>query len=223
MNNEQDKLLDHDYDGIKELDNDLPRWWVYLFWITIIWGVLYMLYYHVFNIGYLQDDEYKSEMDINYVRGSETDSKFLGVLESYHSPFYEPAGDVTPRMKLLGEGFEAYVEISAESDTTTYVLLTEAAEVLKGKDIYIKNCLQCHGAAGQGGIGPNLTDNYWIHDGNFNSVVKSIKYGYPAKGMIAWRTFLSEEKIIQVGSFVNTLKGTNPPNAKPPQGELYEE
>ena len=222
MNNEQDKLLDHDYDGIKELDNDLPRWWVYLFVVTIIWSFFYMMYYHVFDVGYLQDDEYKLEMNANYVRVAEADTKFLGILESYHSPLYNPGGDMTPRKKLLGEGILAYVEITSESDTMIYIALTEAADIAKGKDIFIKNCLQCHGAVGQGGIGPNLTDNYWLHDGNFTGIIKSIKYGYPAKGMIAWRSFLNEENILQVGTYITTLMGTNPPDGKPPQGELYE-
>lgn len=83
--------------------------------------------------------------------------------------------------------------------------------------------MQCHGAVGQGGIGPNLTDKYWLHDGSFTGIIKSIKYGYPAKGMIAWRSFLKEENILQVGSYVNTLKGTNPADAKAPQGDFYEE
>ncbi len=223
MSEENDKLLDHDYDGIKELDNDLPTWWLWLFYVTIAWAVLYMLFYHVFSIGYLQTDEYKQEMNPNYVRVSEADSKTLGILDSYHSPFYTPKGDITPRMILMGAGQVAYIEETAESDTVQYVALTEIADLTAGKALFTRNCLQCHGAAGEGGIGPNLTDNYWIHGNTFTNVVKSVKYGYPAKGMISWRAFLKPEEIIKVASFVQTLKGTNPPNQKAPQGELVEE
>lgn len=222
MTDNNEKLLDHDYDGIKELDNDLPRWWVWLFWLSIIWGLLYMIYYHVFHIGYLQEDEWKREMNPNYVRTTEADTKLLGILDSYHSPLFKPGGDITPRQLALGEGLPEFVEETAESDTVDYIMLTDNAELQAGKAIYVKNCVQCHGAAGEGGIGPNLTDDYWIHGGQFNDVVKSVKYGYPAKGMIAWRTFLKPEELIQVSSFVRTLHGTNPPNAKAPQGDLVE-
>ncbi len=223
MSEEYDKLLDHDYDGIKELDNDLPTWWLWLFYVTIAWSVLYLLFYHVFNIGYLQEDEYMQEVDPNYVRIAESDSKTLGILDSYHSPFYTPEGDVTPRMILMGAGQVAYVEETSETDTISYIAFTDIADINNGKDLFIRNCLQCHGAAGEGGIGPNLTDDYWLHGASFTNIVKSMKYGYPAKGMIAWRAFLKPDEILQTASFVQTLRGTNPPNQKAPQGELVEE
>jgi len=223
MSTEHDKLLDHDYDGIKELDNDLPRWWLWLFYITIIWSVLYMLYYHVADIGYLQEDEYQASVNPAYVKISAADTKFLGVLDSYHSPFYKPEGDITPRMKLLGAGIEAFVEETAETDTVTYIAFTDPNELALGKDIFLRNCVQCHGPAGEGGIGPNLTDKYWIHPPDFNGLVKSVKYGYPAKGMISWRSFLKSEDIIRVSSYIQTLKNTNAPGGKAPQGEIIEE
>lgn len=219
---EKDKLLDHDYDGIRELDNDLPTWWLWLFYFTIGWAVLYMLYFHVFKVGYLQSDQYLKEMNPNYVRVAASDSKTLGILNSYHSPFYKPGGDITPRMLLLGAGDAVFIEETRESDTTTYIAFTEPTEIVKGKELFIRNCVQCHGKVGEGGIGPNLTDNYWLHGNSFTDIVKSIKYGYTAKGMIAWKNSLSQEKIIHVASFVKTLKGTNPPNPKAPQGELVE-
>lgn len=220
---EYGKLLDHDYDGIKELDNDLPRWWLYLFYITIVWGTLYLLYYHVFDVGYLSADEYKEEMNPNYVRVSEADTKFLGILDSYHSPLNKHGQDRTPRLDILSQGGAVFVEETAESDTTSYVYYTDDAQLANGRDLFIKNCVQCHGVAGEGGIGPNLTDNYWLHGGQFNNIVKSVKYGYPAKGMISWRAFLKPEQILQVSSFVRTLRGSNPANPKAPQGDLVEE
>jgi len=217
-----DKLMDHDYDGIKELDNDLPRWWTYLFYATIIWAVLYMLYYHVFDIGYLSSDEYKKEMNPAYVRPASADARLLGILPEYHSPMYNPNGDWTPLKGSSGAKVEEYVELTAESDTITYAAVDDAASLEEGDQIFQKYCAQCHGKLGEGGIGPNLTDDYWIHGGQFTDIVKSIKYGYPAKGMISWRGTLNSEQIIKAASHVATLRGTNPPNAKAPQGELVE-
>lgn len=223
MSEEYDKLLDHDYDGIKELDNDLPTWWLWLFYFTIAWAVIYLLYFHVFNIGYLQTDEYLQEVNPSYVRVAESDAKTLGILNSYHSPFYKIGGDMTPRMILMSAGQAAYIEETAETDTVSYVAFTDIANIAAGKDLFIRNCLQCHGATGEGGIGPNLTDNYWLHGATFTDVVKSVKYGYPSKGMISWRAFLKPDEIIEVASFIQTLKGTNPTNPKAPQGKLVEE
>ncbi len=223
MSDLNDKLLDHDYDGIKELDNDLPRWWVWLFILTIIWSFAYMIYYHVADIGYLSTDEYRLEMNPNYIRIQESDAKLMGVLNEYRSPYFNSKGEMTPRMRLLGQVQEAYIEESRESDTISYFALTEPEQIASGVETYKKNCVSCHGNFGEGGIGPNLTDNYWMHKSSMTDVVKSIKYGYPAKGMISWRGFLKEDQILEVASFVLTLKGTNPPNAKSPQGDLVED
>ena len=223
MSEEYDKMLDHDYDGIKELDNDLPTWWLWLFYLSIVWSVLYMIFYHIFNIGYLQLDEYSLELNPNYVRVAEADSKLFGVLEGYHSPFYVPGGDVTPRMILMGGEEIVYIEETAETDTITYIAFTDLAEIAVGKELFLKNCVACHGTAGEGSVGPNLADKYWLHGNSFTDIVKSMKYGYPTKGMISWRAFLKQEEILQVASFVQTFKGTNPSNPKAPQGELIED
>ncbi|MBU2652721.1 MAG: c-type cytochrome [Bacteroidetes bacterium] len=220
----EDKLLDHDYDGIHELDNNLPRWWLYLFYFTIVWGVVYMLYYHVFDIGYSQVDQYRQEMDPNYVRVGSAEHRFLGVLPEYHSPYYSVRPEVTPARLLAMSGRPARpVMMTAATDTITYVRLTDEPDLKAGNEIFVKNCAQCHGDQGQGGIGPNLTDKYWIHGTDYGTIVRSVKYGYPAKGMIPWLGTLSEEQAMKVASFVYTLRGTNPPNPKPPQGDLIAE
>ena len=217
---DKDKMTDHEYDGIRELDNDLPRWWLYMFYISIVIAVVYMFYYHVFDIGYLSADEYKKEMDPNYQRVKEADAKLLGVFHEYHSPYYNP-GETTPASEAGDRG--EYVELSAASDTMTYLALTEAAAIESGKKVYDKNCVQCHGKLGEGGIGPNLTDEYWLHGGDVTDIVKTIKYGFPAKGMVAWRGTIRPEQILEVSSYIKTIHGTNPPNAKGPQGDLVSE
>lgn len=98
-------------------------------------------------------------------------------------------------------------------------LLTDNTALESGKQIYAQNCASCHKSLGEGGIGPNLTDEYWIHGGKIEEVFNTIRNGVPAKGMIAWKGKLSDEKMLEVASFVKSLKGTNPPNAKAPQGD----
>ena len=88
--------------------------------------------------------------------------------------------------------------------------------------LYQANCMPCHGAAGEGGIGPNLTDAYWIHGSTHLSMFEIVTDGVLEKGMTPWGSILSVEERAQIVAFVASLQGTNPPNAKAPQGELTE-
>jgi len=93
----------------------------------------------------------------------------------------------------------------------------------EAKEIYVKSCLVCHGANGEGNVvGPNLTDNYWIHGGSPGDIYQIIANGFPTKGMQAWNTQLSEEQMVAVTGYIINMHGTNPANAREPQGELYE-
>lgn len=215
MNDQYDKLLDHDYDGIKELDNDLPRWWVWLFYITIVFGVLYMLYYHVLDVGFSSADQYRSEVDPTFVRQQDiVQPSYLGVLPKYMSPLAQREADKRTFEKTK------FVMLTHETDTTTYVAATGPVALAEGQEIFQVRCASCHGAQGQGGVGPNLTDNYWLHGAEFSNIVKTVRYGFPTKGMISWLGHLTPGQIIHVATFVQTLHGTNPPNPKAPEGEL---
>jgi cytochrome c oxidase cbb3-type subunit 3 len=221
MTEHNDNMTVHEYDGIQEHDNNLPRWWLYLFYFSIIFAVVYMMYYHVLDIGYLQDDQYQAEVDPNFVRVSDADTKLLGVLPEYHSPWHNPRGDQTPRSRLMSSGEDvAPVMLTRATDTVAYIAVTDPAQLAAGKETFVRVCSQCHGRVGEGGVGPNLADDYWIHGDGINNVVKSIKYGYPQQGMVPWRGTLSPEEILNTASYVLTLRGTNPPNAKAPQGDL---
>ncbi len=178
-----DKILSgHDYDGIKELDNDLPKWWVWLFYITIIIAVIYMLNFHVLGWGISQADEYNNEMAAANV-------------------IYQ---------KQVGDNI-----LNASSVT----VLTDEASLQAGKEIWVKSCTVCHLAEGQGLVGPNMTDEYWIHGCSIGDIFNIILVGVPEKGMISWKDQLKPLQIQQVSSYIVTLKGTNPPNPKEPQGE----
>lgn len=186
VEHEQDILLDHNYDGIKELNNDLPPWWKYSFIISIFWAIGYFSYYHVFG-GPSSHDE--------YVRS----------------------------MRQAKEQVEAYARANAGKVDESNIKMADAAGIAEGKEIFIANCSPCHGKNGEGIVGPNLTDNYWLHGGSMNDIFKTIKYGWPAKGMKSWAADLSALQIKNVASYVKSLVGTNPANAKAPQGDLYTE
>ncbi len=220
LDDELDKLMDHDYDGIRELDNRLPPWWVKLFYITIIWSVGYMFYYHFLGIGDLSQAEYMKEMNLNYSREKDQTYRPLLLVETYHSPYYNPKGDITPKLLAEAQGLELFTAPPVqEEEELNYEPLTDAESLQRGKQIYLQNCVKCHGVAGEGGIGPNLTDDYWIHgEGDINSIIRIIRNGVPVKGMIAWKSYLRPQQIHEVGSYVYSLRGTNPPNAKEPQG-----
>lgn len=92
---------------------------------------------------------------------------------------------------------------------------------VEGKALYAINCAPCHGQAGEGIVGPNLTDAFWLHGESAESIVQTITDGVPAQGMIAWGNILGPKKIESVAAFILSLKGSNPPNAKAPQGEEF--
>lgn len=186
VENEESIMLDHDYDGIKELDNNLPPWWKYGFYLTILVGVVYLLNYHVLKTSPLQVEEY------------------------------------TISMKKAEAEIAEFMKTSANNvDENTVKLLTDPSDIAAGKEIFLSTCSACHGKLGEGSVGPNLTDDYWIHSGSVKEIFKTIKYGYPDKGMKSWKEDYSPIQIAQLTSFIRTLRGTNPPKQKDKQGELY--
>ncbi|MGZ3931112.1 MAG: cbb3-type cytochrome c oxidase N-terminal domain-containing protein [Bacteroidia bacterium] len=184
---EEEIMLSHNYDGIRELDNDLPPWWKYGFYLTIVVAVVYLIHYHVIHTGDLQVTEYNKEVE----KGKQ---------------------EVAEYMK----------NASNNVDETTVKML-EGADLESGKGIFISTCAACHGKLGEGGVGPNLTDEYWLHGGSLQDIFKTIKYGWPDKGMKSWKEDLSPVQMAQVASYIRTLKGTLPLNGKPAQGDLYKE
>ncbi len=189
MEKEKDILMDHNYDGIRELDNVLPPWWVAMFYITIIFGVIYYGYQHFSDSGISSAQEYEMAME-----QAEKDVK-----------------------AFLAKQSDAV-------DETTVTLLTDDADLAIGESIFQNLCVPCHGQYGEGNsIGPNLTDKYWLNGGGIKNVFTTIKYGVPEKGMISWKSQIRASDMQKVASYILSLQGTNPPNAKDPQGDLWDE
>ncbi|MFN3840582.1 MAG: cbb3-type cytochrome c oxidase N-terminal domain-containing protein [Cyclobacteriaceae bacterium] len=186
---ESEIMLDHNYDGIKELDNHLPPWWTWLFYGSIVWGAIYLIVYHVTDSLPLMDQEYQNEVAIAQEQ----------------------------KVKLLAS------QPALVIDENNLVYEPDEQIIKSGRQVYVVNCASCHMPDGQGNIGPNLTDDYWIHGGSVTDIFKVIKNGVQEKGMIPWGPVLSPKQIRDVTFYIKSIKGSNPPNPKAPQGELFKD
>lgn len=184
---EHDIMLDHNYDGIQELDNSLPPWWKYGFYFTILLAVVYIWYYHAGGNGPSSYDEYVAEVQ----RGEEAKA--------------------------------AYLAKSANNVDENTVKMGDAASISSGANIFQTSCAACHAKDGGGGVGPNLTDDYWLHGGDIKDIFKSVKYGWPDKGMKSWKDDFSPRQLADLASYIKSLKGSKPAAPKEQQGELYVE
>ncbi|MFM6953712.1 MAG: cbb3-type cytochrome c oxidase N-terminal domain-containing protein [Sphingobacteriaceae bacterium] len=183
LSEEKDMMLDHSFDGIAELDNPTPPWFMWLFYATIAFAVVYLVNYHVLGYSPLQEQEYANELQQAQAE----------------------------KTALLAKSADRIDENSVKKSD-------DAAAISGGKTLFLANCVACHGDKGQGLVGPNLTDEYWIHGGTINDVFKTIKYGVPEKGMISWEKTMTPKQLSELANFVLSIKGSNPANPKAPQG-----
>ncbi len=176
-----DRLIkDHSYDGIQELDNDLPPWWKWLFYLTIVFAIIYSVRLFVFHADDLvQAREY--EIVVNEATADTPDAAAFEV-----------------------------------------VLLTDPADLAAGKETWTKICSACHLVDGGGIVGPNMTDNYWIHGNKVEDLYRIVADGVIEKGMIPYKSQLSDQARLQVVSYILTeIVGTTPATPKAPEGDEY--
>jgi cytochrome c oxidase cbb3-type subunit III len=181
---DQDRLIEHSYDGIQEYDNPMPRWWVTMFWATIIYAGLYLL-----NLGGMGEGE--------------------GRIAQYEASVAAAVAARPPEAPTL-------------TPEALLALAEDPAHVAAGKEDFTKYCVACHAADGGGLIGPNLTDNAWIHGGRIEEIHATIVAGVLAKGMPAWGQMLTPAEVDDVTTYVWSLHGTTPAAPKAPEGEVVD-
>ena len=186
ISEEKDLVMEHEFDGIAELDNPTPAWFMVLFYGTMIFAVVYMFSYHVMDWGKLQEQEYADES-----KQAEEDKIAL---------LMKP-GNKSNKIN------ENNVEQSSDP------------QVLQAGGALFKNaCAACHGDNAQGLVGPNLTDEFWLHGGTIKEIFKTIKYGVPEKGMISWEKTMNAKQISDIANYILSIQGSKPAGAKAPQG-----
>lgn len=189
QHNQDEKLLEHEADGIRELDNNLPRWWLYGFYFTIVMSGLYMYYFHVY-----------SGPDWNilwYGPRTSQDEYAAQVKEAELMMANAPKAKKEPMVLLT----------DAES-------LAKGSEIFHGTN---NLCYTCHREDLGGQVGPNLTDDHWINGCSLEEIAQSITTGFPEKGMLPYGSGnkLSDRELMQVASYVISQRGSNPPDPKP--------
>ncbi|MEL6340508.1 MAG: cbb3-type cytochrome c oxidase N-terminal domain-containing protein [Myxococcota bacterium] len=184
---DENPLTGHNYDGIEEYDNPMPKWWINIFIATVIFSGLYVIHYE-FGSGAGVHEAYETEMLAFQASQEETNA-----------------------------GEEEITE------TSLAAFIKEPTAVEGGKAVYVTNCQSCHGAKGEGIIGPNLTDRYWLHGGGtLLGIHTVVSEGVLAKGMPAWNRVLAPNDLNSVVAFVGSLRGTNV-QGKDPQGDPVED
>lgn len=179
---ENERLLEHSYDGIQEYDNPMPRWWVITFWATIVFSILYALNVPGIGNGKGRIADYDADM-----------AQAMALRAKM-----EPAGVFT--------------------DSSLAALAGDAAALDKGKQVFATYCAACHRPDGGGQIGPNLTDDSWIHGASLPEIRATINNGVLAKGMPEWGKVLKPDEVSAAAVYVRSLVGSNPPNPKAPEG-----
>jgi len=180
---EFDKLMDHEYDGIREYDNPLPGWWTGIFIATILFSVVYWAFFHLGGPGLSETESYEAEM------------KAFAAVQA------KQAAETGPDEATLAQ------------------MQANPAALADAKALFAKHCLACHGANGEGKIGPNMTDSHQIHGSTRVDIYHTIKNGVPAKGMISWEKVLKPAEMMNLTVFVASLRGTNAAGGKAPEGQ----
>ncbi len=186
-------LRPHRYDGIMEYDNPPPGWLTGLFFASIIFSLVYIPYY------------------------------LAGYIYSFDTPAVNLTKELEAEAAKAKAEAKAHPERSGPTDADLRALVSDSGRVEQGKTLFAAKCAPCHGPQAQGLIGPNLTDNAWLHGGKPTEIRHTIVEGVPAKGMIPWGSQLKSDEIDALVAFVLSVRGSNPPNPKAPEGEVVDD
>jgi cytochrome c oxidase cbb3-type subunit 3 len=176
----------HNYDGIKEYDNPMPGWWIWIFWITVLFSPIYVLGVHTF-----------------------------GFLDSYQDDLAQGQDELQTIRHTYAEANPSAAVDAASLDA----MVANPQMAQAGAVHFAAQCAACHGMEGQGLIGPNLTDAYWIHGNSNQAIFDIITKGVLEKGMPPWEAVYSPEERAELVAYINSILGTNPPNPKAPEGQ----
>ncbi|MCL1158415.1 cytochrome-c oxidase, cbb3-type subunit III [Shewanella inventionis] len=211
---EEGKSMGHEFDGIEELNNPLPKWWAYMFYLTIVFGVIYLALYP--GLG-----NYKglfgwtsSNQSIGTEKGLKADSAAALEAAKAENRLSQYDREVAHADEKYGPIFAAYLATPLEE-------LVKDEEALKvGGRLFLQNCAQCHGSDARGSKGfPNLTDSDWLYGGDLATIKTTLMNGrngmMPPKGGLP----IEDSEIKGLAEYVIKLSGGEHDEALAAQGQ----
>lgn len=204
MGVEEGEDMGHEYDGIREINNPLPKWWSYMFWGTIVFSLVYLALYPGLGnfkglLGWQSSDQ--TVRTVAESKASIADSQQAKELDQYAKELGDAEQAYGELFKALaydesGNNLRPIEEIAADQDARRV-----------GQRLFLQNCAQCHGSDARGQQGfPNLTDNDWLYGGEPETIKTTLMHG--RKGaMPAWIDTLGEDGVQEVTSYALSLSG----------------
>lgn len=225
---EEDETTGHSYDGIREYDKPLPKWWLVVFFGTLFWGLGYWIFFPSIQpnawkgistvevdgqqLSWSSKNELNSDLQANnakFVQNFEVILQDAGASEAVGelSKLHE-----LQAQKVSASGDELQGKIDEQVKTLApYVdKLSGDPEAIKiGNRLFLQNCAVCHGSNAKGGVGyPNLTDNDWLYGGQSQNILLTLHNGRVG-GMAAWREQIGESGVRAAAEYVLSLSGTH--------------
>ncbi len=195
---EEGESCGHEFDGIEEINNPLPKWWTIMFFATFVWAVVYLIAYP--GMGNWE----------GLFKWTSSNQGITTLAESKQATIDNQAAgkrvQLDQEIAKADERFGPVFQQFAKQDIIELAKNEEALEI--GQRLFAQNCSQCHGSDARGGLGfPNLTDKDWLYGGTPADIKKSLMDGRVAVGMAAWGAALGEEGVDHVAAYVLSLSG----------------
>ncbi|CDT06094.1 cytochrome-c oxidase, cbb3-type subunit III [Vibrio sp. 10N.222.51.C8] len=199
---EEGQDMGHEYDGIRELNNPLPKWWTYLFVSTIVFAAVYLALYPGLGnfkglLGWTSSNQ--TVRSVEESRSAIAAAQANKQLDAY-------AKELDDADTYFGEAFRKLAH--DENGLRSVPDIASDADAIKvGQRLFLQNCSQCHGSDARGQKGfPNLTDDAWLYGGEPQAIVTTIMHGRVGQ-MPGWKDALGEEGVKEVVSYTLSLSG----------------
>lgn len=196
--------MGHEYDGIRELNNPLPKWWTYLFFGTFIFAAIYLALYPGLGsfkglLGWQSSDQTVSSL---------ADSKASIASAQKDKRLDQFAKELDDADRYFGEAFNKLAYVEGTKDLRPIPTIAADHEAIQvGQRLFLQNCSQCHGSDARGQKGfPNLTDGAWLYGGEPQAIVTTLLYGRAGQ-MPAWKDALGVQGVKEVVSYTLSLSG----------------
>lgn len=204
MGVEEGEDMGHEYDGIREINNPLPKWWSYMFWGTLVFGAVYLVLYP--GLGNFQGVLGWTSSDQEVRSIEESNASIAKAHQEKRSDQY--ARELDYANAMFGETFKRLAYDASGNSLRPITEIAAEPEAIKvGQRLFLQNCAQCHGSDARGQLGyPNLTDDAWLYGGEAETIKTTIMQGRHGV-MPAWVDSLGKDGVKEVSTYVLGLSG----------------